>query len=53
MQLFQLRLSFEGQSSLKTKKNLELQARKEYWGIFIAYLLSAFNLEHRRQLPDS
>ncbi len=48
IQLIQLKLSSvssEGQSS--KLKNLELQARKEYWGVFIPYLLTTFNLENR------
>ncbi len=51
IQLIQLRLSSEGQSS--KLKNVELQARKEYWGIFIPYLLTTFNLKNWLPLPDS
>ena len=54
IQLIQLKLSSvssEGQSS--KLKNLELQAPKEYWGVFIPYLLTTSNLENRSQLPDS
>ena len=45
MQQIQLGLSSEGQSS--QLKILELQARKEYWGVFIPYLLTTFNIENR------
>ena len=32
---------------------LKNQARKEYWDIFIPYLLTAFKLENLWQLADS